>query len=211
MNDTTLPSNTRRRHRPASVRPGFALHDWLALLRHAKDLSGRRGSPIRHDISLSEVSRHSAAHDGWMVLHGKVYNISPYLMYHPGGNEILEKCLGKDGTTLFEKYHAWVNVEGLIGPLLVGYLSKDARRGRRDDDEMDVGGVKYLDGAEKLDDGEENNVFPLSAVPSSSSTGRVEFGMPNPRPKKNEPIQSLLGDIHGNDSEGDEEAEEELL
>ena len=119
----------------------------------------------------------------------------------------MEKCLGKDGTTLFEKYHAWVNVEGLIGPLLVGYLSKDARKGNK----MKVGGLKYFDGAGKMENGDENMLFPLSAAPSISSTGWVEFGMPNPRPRKNEPIASLLGDINGNDPEGEEEAEEKLL
>ena len=196
MNDSTLPNP--RRSRPASLRPGFALHDWMNLLRRAKDLSGRRGAPLRHDVTLTEVSEHAMTHNGWMVLHGKVYNIAPYLMYHPGGSAILEKCLGKDGTKLFEKYHAWVNIENLIGPLLIGYLSKGERKENEDDDEAKVG-AKYLDG------GNDDIVLPSTGVAASTSSSSTEFDMPKPRPAKGAEIPSLLGKLD------DDEAEHNLL
>jgi hypothetical protein len=135
-----------------------------------------------------------------MVLHGKVYNIAPYLMYHPGGSEILEKCLGRDGTKLFEKYHAWVNIEGLIGPLLVGYLSKDERRKNKDDSEKKLGG-QYLNPS----DAREEIVVPSAAVAVSSS--ELEFSMPKPRPSKGQHIPSLLG----KSDDDNDEAEEDLL
>jgi len=50
MNDTTLPitkkkSNTRRpsNGNGGRVKKGFGLHDWMTLLRHAKDLAQRKG------------------------------------------------------------------------------------------------------------------------------------------------------------------------
>jgi hypothetical protein len=138
-----------------------------------------------------------------MVLHGKVYNIGPYLMYHPGGSEILEKCLGKDATALFEKYHAWVNIEGLIGLLLVGYLSKEESKRNKDDDAEKVGG-KYL--SETGGENDKKIVLP-SAAAGSSTTSQIEFAMPKPRPKKDETIPSLLGNANGED----EEVEDELL
>ena len=49
-----------------------------------------------------------------MVMKGKVYFISPYLAYHPGGEAILKPALGKDVTKLFEKYHRWVNEDGCV-------------------------------------------------------------------------------------------------
>ncbi|TVY35297.1 Cytochrome b5 reductase, partial [Lachnellula occidentalis] len=39
--------------------------------------------------------------DAWTVLGGKVYNITPYVPYHPGGEAELLRCAGKDGTRLF--------------------------------------------------------------------------------------------------------------
>ena len=34
-----------------------------------------------------------------------------------------KNILGKDATTLFDKYHRWVNIDGLIGPLLLGTVA----------------------------------------------------------------------------------------
>ena len=138
MNDTTFPipsasasstsnnTNNKSRLRGGGVRPGFGLHDWMNLLRVSKDLAQRRGAPLRRaDISLSEVQLHNQPHDGWMILRNNVYNITPYLAYHPGGQDILEKYLGRDATILFDKYHSWVNIDGLVGPLLLGSLKVD--------------------------------------------------------------------------------------
>lgn len=40
--------------------------------------------------------------------HQQVYNLTSYLRFHPGGVPLLLKVAGKDGTALFNKYHAWV-------------------------------------------------------------------------------------------------------
>lgn len=52
----------------------------------------------------------------------QVYNITPYMRYHPGGVSILMKAAGKDGTALFRKYHAWVNGHALLEKCLLGTL-----------------------------------------------------------------------------------------
>ena len=36
-------------------------------------------------ITMEEVQRHRTKADAWTVLGGKVYNITPYLKFHPGG------------------------------------------------------------------------------------------------------------------------------
>ena len=109
------------------------MNDWVRLLSTSKDLAQRKGAGLRK-ISALEVALHNKTFDGWTILRGKVYNIAPYLLYHPGGDGILNKILGKDGTALFEKYHRWVNIDGLIGPLLLGYLEV-APKDDDDDDE----------------------------------------------------------------------------
>ena len=52
MNDTTLPiTNNTKKANPRQrsngnggrVKKGFGLHDWMTLLRHAKDLAQRKG------------------------------------------------------------------------------------------------------------------------------------------------------------------------
>lgn len=175
---TTAPSSSKRRTRPrqkVGVRPGFGLHNWHQLLRSANDLAQRRGRPIG-PISKAEIAKHNSVHDGWISLHGKVYNITPYLHYHPGGVDILEKCLGRDATALFEKYHRWVNIQGLIGPLLIGVLEE-----------------------EKKADSDEIRIIPpalaqqtRSSRPAAPSGGDDEFAMPAPRPPKGAASSSLL-------------------
>ena len=105
INRTTAP-----RHK-IPVAKGFGLADWNKLLQKSTDLAQRRGQPLQR-YRWSDVKPHKHAHDGWVVLRNKVYNVSPYLAYHPGGADILRKCLGKDITALYDKYHPWVNEEG---------------------------------------------------------------------------------------------------
>lgn len=210
MNDTTLPKKRQPRTKQPTLRPGFGLNDWLTLLRHAKDLSQRRGAPIRRSIPLSEVRTHNKPYDGWMILRGKVYNIAPYLQYHPGGSEILEKCLGRDATRLFDRYHSWVNLEGLIGPLLLGYVEIEKKGGGEDEE-----GGGYLTGASSNNSNASGNEIVLPSVNTATSSSaettsqaqaNIEFSMPKPRPPKGSVVPSLLGP--NND---DDEKEEELL
>jgi len=137
MNDTTMPppksrlttstsstvttsSAPRKKVSAVNARGRFGLADWKRLLSSTSDLAQRKGQPLRRDITPQEVAQHNRPHDGWIMLRGRVYNISPYLAYHPGGASIFKSVLGKDATILFDKYHRWVSIDGLIGPLLLG-------------------------------------------------------------------------------------------
>lgn len=53
---------------------------------------------------------------------GKVYNITPYLPFHPGGKGELLRGAGKDSEKLFKEIHPWVNWDGMLGECLVGIL-----------------------------------------------------------------------------------------
>lgn len=59
----------------------------------------------------------------------QVYNITPYMRFHPGGIPLLVKVGGKDGTALFNKFHAWVNYEFLLAKCLVGLLAPPSAAG----------------------------------------------------------------------------------
>ncbi|KAK4285483.1 hypothetical protein QN277_002175 [Acacia crassicarpa] len=101
---------------------GYSQMDWLKLTRSHPDLAGLKGQSNRRLISLDEVRRHQTEGQMWTVLKGRVYNISPYMKFHPGGVDMLMKAVGKDCTSLFNKYHAWVNAEFLLEKCLVGTL-----------------------------------------------------------------------------------------
>lgn len=100
--------------------PGHSPMDWAALTRSGnlagvntfqrvtpsqlRSMTGRKGKPA------------------WSSWQGKVYNITPYLPFHPGGEPELMKAVGRDGTKLFMDVHPWVNWENMLSSCLVGVL-----------------------------------------------------------------------------------------
>ncbi|KAK4372148.1 hypothetical protein RND71_007532 [Anisodus tanguticus] len=101
---------------------GYSQMDWLKLTRTHPDLAGLKGQSNRRLISINEVKQHQNADAMWTVLKGHVYNITPYMKFHPGGVDMLMKAVGKDCTALFNKYHTWVNAEFMLEKCLVGIL-----------------------------------------------------------------------------------------
>lgn len=50
--------------------------------------------------TMDEVASHDSADSCWLVIEGQVYNVTPFVSNHPGGEAILEGC-GRDATVLF--------------------------------------------------------------------------------------------------------------
>ncbi|CAM0957992.1 unnamed protein product [Alopecurus aequalis] len=80
---------------------GYSPMDWLKLTRTHPDLAGLKGQSNRRLITLEEVKQHKTGDCIWTVLKGRVYNIGPYMKFHPGGVDMLMKGAGKDCTALF--------------------------------------------------------------------------------------------------------------
>lgn len=55
-------------------------------------------------IPPSELREHRMKEDAWAAFSGKVYNITPFLPFHPGGEKELMRVAGRDGTKLFGAY-----------------------------------------------------------------------------------------------------------
>ena len=113
-----------------ALEPGHSLMAWMRLSKSGADLTGGVGVVDEAEDeetwpawSLADVSSHNTPEDAWTVLRGKVYNITPYLPYHPGGADTLLEAAGVDGTALFDKYHGWVNAEAILGACCVGRLA----------------------------------------------------------------------------------------
>lgn len=118
------PSQTRSK---IVLAPGHSPLDWAALMAKAspQDLRGVSAntppaSCVR--ITRSELRQHNNKQDCWTAINGKVFNLTPYIDFHPGGEKEIMKCAGKDGTSLFNKYHSWVNPNRLLEKCIVGIL-----------------------------------------------------------------------------------------
>ncbi|XVF22929.1 hypothetical protein REPUB_Repub12eG0213100 [Reevesia pubescens] len=98
------PKNSARKPAPRTKVPfekGYSQMDWLKLTQTHPDLAGLKGQSNRRLISMSEVKQNQTEGSMWTVLKGRVYNISPYMKFHPGGVDMLMKAVGKDCTALF--------------------------------------------------------------------------------------------------------------
>lgn len=58
----------------------------------------------RTDIKIPFLSQHNTPGDAWSAFNSKVYNLTPYLRFHPGGEKELMRCAGRDGTKLFSEW-----------------------------------------------------------------------------------------------------------
>jgi len=90
------------------------------------------------------VRQHAAEDDCWTVLDGRVYNLTHYVPFHPGGKPILMEGAGRDCSALFRKYHPWVNAHFMLAKCLLGKLHESepgalpgsgAQAGGGDDDD----------------------------------------------------------------------------
>ncbi|KAK2623853.1 hypothetical protein QTJ16_007034 [Diplocarpon rosae] len=117
---TAIPTKPRKK---VLLTPGHSPLDWARLA--SSPTANLRGLPpnapyLRVPPSLLKQYSGRKGKDSWTVLGGKVYNMTPYLPYHPGGEPELMKAAGRDGTKLFGEVHPWVNWEGMLESCLVG-------------------------------------------------------------------------------------------
>jgi len=55
--------------------------------------------------SVEDVAKHNKPDDCWISVHGKVYNVTPFLDEHPGGKKVLLREAGKVRSTFIKAFH----------------------------------------------------------------------------------------------------------
>ncbi|KAL6420443.1 hypothetical protein ACFW04_014443 [Cataglyphis niger] len=53
-------------------------------------------------FTRAEVAKHTEPNDTWIIIHNNVYNVTPFLNEHPGGEEVLLEQAGNDASEPFE-------------------------------------------------------------------------------------------------------------
>ncbi|KAJ3010707.1 UNVERIFIED_CONTAM: hypothetical protein HDU68_002015, partial [Siphonaria sp. JEL0065] len=70
----------------------------------------------------SEISKHNTPDDAWLLIDGKVYDITSFLEAHPGGRRVLLPHLGQDASSIFHNFHATSPVLTKYGKLQVAVV-----------------------------------------------------------------------------------------
>ena len=124
--------------------PGRSPLDWAVLTRRPGASAFLRGADAPGDrlmrISPAMVRKRNGRRgaNAWATWQGRVYNITPYIEYHPGGVAEIMKGVGRAGVAerLFAEVHPWVNWDAMLGECMVGILVEE---GEGDEDEA-IGG-----------------------------------------------------------------------
>ncbi|XP_008068222.1 cytochrome b5 type B isoform X2 [Carlito syrichta] len=67
--------------------------------------SDEQGQGVETSVTyyrLEEVAKRNSSEDLWLVIHGRVYDITRFLNEHPGGEEVLQEQAGADASESFE-------------------------------------------------------------------------------------------------------------
>ncbi|UKZ48807.1 hypothetical protein TrVGV298_003040 [Trichoderma virens] len=135
----TLSSKPSKPSRKVVLTPGHSPLDWARISGPNADLRGVASSSpyLRVTPSMLKVQTGRKGTDAWMAINGKVYNVTPYAKFHPGGVPELMRGAGRDGTKLFGEIHPWVNYETMLAACLVGLLVDEPDGKESEMDKMD--------------------------------------------------------------------------
>ncbi|AOW03954.1 uncharacterized protein YALI1_D15063g [Yarrowia lipolytica] len=71
-------------------------------------------------FTLKQVAEHKDRNDLWMIINGKVYDISSFVDEHPGGEEVLLDAGGTEATNAFDDVGHSEDAYGILNDLYVG-------------------------------------------------------------------------------------------
>lgn len=135
-----VPGKPQRPSRPVVLEPGHSPLDWAALTSDPKNnLRGANlpSSLIRVTPSMLKIQNGRKGRDAWTSYQGKVYNITPFAPFHPGGKGELLRGSGKDSEKLFMEIHPWVNWDGMLAECMVGILVGESHEADTQESKLD--------------------------------------------------------------------------
>lgn len=69
-----------------------------------------------------QVAQHNKADDIWIIVDGKVFDVTKFLNEHPGGKKVLLKMAGKDATKQFHQFHNDAIMQRVGLPMQIGVI-----------------------------------------------------------------------------------------
>ncbi|RKP00031.1 hypothetical protein CXG81DRAFT_13714, partial [Caulochytrium protostelioides] len=74
-----------------------------------------------------QVKEHASPDDLWIIVHGKVYDVTAFVNDHPGGEEVLFDQAGMDATEAFDEVGHSQDAHELLERYLIGVVGTTVR------------------------------------------------------------------------------------
>jgi len=84
------------------------------------------GDIVQQQWTDEQVAQHNTEDDCFVIVRGKVYNVSSYLKKHPGGFKLLFRSAGADATRDFEGMFHSKRARTILEGMCVGTLKTKA-------------------------------------------------------------------------------------
>ncbi|WFD37939.1 uncharacterized protein MJAP1_000887 [Malassezia japonica] len=78
---------------------------------------------MSRQITFAELCEHNTEQDLWLLIDGKVYDVTKFMPEHPGGDEVLTTEAGKDATEHFEDVGHSDDARDQLKGMLIGTLA----------------------------------------------------------------------------------------
>lgn len=75
-------------------------------------------------LDSAEIAKHNAIGNCWLIIGGKIYNVTSYLGAHPGGVGAIAPYCGKDGTQAFQGLPHSSYAGNLLASYYIGNLNQ---------------------------------------------------------------------------------------
>jgi len=75
-------------------------------------------------FTLKEVATHCTVESCWMIIFDRVYDLTDFIEYHPGGYEIMLEYAGTDATNAFNEKPHTIEAADMLEKYLIGELVK---------------------------------------------------------------------------------------
>ena len=98
-----------------------------------------------------EVAKHNTAESNWIIIDDKVYDVTKFARFHPGGKAFVDASAGSDATKNFYAFHRQDVLKSMASKYLIGTLvdapsAKKASVTRKGWSRSNRGGIATVDG-----------------------------------------------------------------
>jgi len=76
-----------------------------------------------NNYTRKQVAEHNKEKDAWIIINGNVYNMTKFLLIHPGGEKVVLDLLGDDASEDFHMNHPKENLF-IIEKYKIGTISE---------------------------------------------------------------------------------------